>query len=190
MGNRFVISDGDFFIRSEAEEMKWIGAGLILAAGYLLSQYLILPAMEHLQILEEGEVLFRILESEIRNRKTPLPELFSQISRKTESVWHDFFFDLSEELKKCTDFDFADSFERLLDLHTAPVLTEEERQLILNAGRNFLSDDLMYQRKAIDQLSDQLKKCMEAKREKLKNQKKVYRALCLSMSALIVIILI
>ena len=63
--------------------MKWIGAGLVLTAGYLLSQYLINPAVQHLKMLEEGELLFRILESEIRNLKTPLPELFGEISRKT-----------------------------------------------------------------------------------------------------------
>ena len=170
--------------------MKWIGAGLVLTAGYLLSQYLINPAVQHLKMLEEGELLFRILESEIRNLKTPLPELFGEISRKTESIWHDFFLDLSEELKNCVDCEFADIFERLLVFHTSQILTEEERQLFLNAGRNFLSDDLTYQKRAIDQLSDQLNKCMEEKREKLKNQKKVYRALCLSMSALIVIIFV
>lgn len=170
--------------------MKWIGAGLVLTAGYLLSQYLVHPAEEHLYMLEEGEVLFRILESEIRNLKTPLPELFLEISMKTQSSWHDFFSDLSSELKQYGDYEFEDIFERLLVFHTSQTLTEEERQLFLNAGRNFLSDDLTYQGRAIGQLSDQLNKCMEEKREKLKNQKKVYRALCLSMSALLIIILV
>ena len=36
--------------------MKWIGAGLVLTAGYLLSQYLINPAVQHLKMLEEGEL--------------------------------------------------------------------------------------------------------------------------------------
>lgn len=170
--------------------MKWIGAGLVLMAGYLLSQYLIDPVIIQIRLLEEGELLFRILESEIRNAKIPLPELFFEISQKTVSVWHEFFLELSRELNRETDLDFVNSFERLLNFYTSGILEPEEQQIFLNVGRNLLSDDLIYQRQTTDQFSGQLKKCLEEKREKLKNQKKVYRALCLSMSALIVIILI
>ena len=45
--------------------MRWFGAFLLLVSGYLLSRRLSEPAMRHVEILEEGEYLFRLLESEI-----------------------------------------------------------------------------------------------------------------------------
>lgn len=170
--------------------MKWIGAGLVLLAGFLLSQYLMTPSLEKIHLLEEGELLFRILESEIRNCKIPLPELFLELSKKTDSVWHDFFLDLSRELKNKTDFEFTESFERLLSCYTSPIFSEEERQIFLNVGRNLISDDFLYQRKTMEHFSAQLKKCLDEKKKVFQTQKKVSRAVCLSMSALIVIILI
>lgn len=170
--------------------MKILGIIFIMAAGYLFSQRLIGPMVSHMKLLEEGEFLFRFLESEIRNSKTPLPELFSQISSRTDSAWHDFFQDLSNALKECSDFEFTDEFDRLLTFHMSKIMPEEERMIFFNAGRNLLSDDLIFQRKSMDQLSIQLRDCISKMHESLKIQKKVYQALCLSISALIIIIFI
>ena len=170
--------------------VKIIGILLILAAGYLFSQRMISPTVNHMKLLEEGEFLFRVLESEIRNTKTPLPELFAQISGRTESVWKDFFRDLSDTMTKCGDFEFIDEFDRLLTYHMAQIMPEEERMIFFNAGRNLLSDDFMFQRNTINQLSEQLRDCISKMNDSLKIQKKVYQALCLSVSALLIIILI
>ena len=42
------------------------------------------------------------------------------------------------------DFTFSDEFERLLTHHLAENLTDEEQYLFLRAGRNLLSDDLVF----------------------------------------------
>ena len=48
------------------------------------------PAAEHIRpLLEEGDLLYRILESEIRNTRTPLPILFGELSDRT-NTWHNF----------------------------------------------------------------------------------------------------
>lgn len=170
--------------------MKIAGALLVFVAGYLLSRQLMEPSLRHLRLLEEGEFLFRIMESEIRNSKKPLPELFYDISQRTESLWKVFFFDLSEELKKSGDLEFADEFERLLTFHLSSDLTQEEMGLFFQAGRNLLSDDLLFHKKAAEQLSEEIQKQTAVMQKRLENQKKVYQAVCLSMSALLVIILL
>ena len=43
--------------------MKWFGAFLLLVSGYLLSRRLAEPGIRHVELLEEGEYLFRLLES-------------------------------------------------------------------------------------------------------------------------------
>ena len=71
--------------------MKILGSVLVLMAGYLLSIRLMEPSGERIRLLEEGEYLFRILESEIRNTKMPLPQLFQELGERTKTVWGDFF---------------------------------------------------------------------------------------------------
>lgn len=170
--------------------MRWMGAFLLLAAGYLLSRRLAEPEMRHIELLEEGEYLFRLLESEIRNAKIPLPELFLDIGDRTNSLWKAFFTDLSTEMKGSADVAFADEFERLLCFHFSQALTEEEQNLFLRAGRNLLSDDFVFHKHTSEQLSEEIREQVSGRKKRLDSQKKVYQALCLSISALIVIILI
>lgn len=71
--------------------IKLLGSCLILLATYLAGLKIMEPAAEHIQLLEEGDLLYRILESEIRNTRTPLPLLFGELSERTNTLWHNFF---------------------------------------------------------------------------------------------------
>ncbi len=70
---------------------KLLGACFILMASYLFGVKIMERDAEHIRLLEEGELLYRILESEIRNTRTPLPLLFGELSERTDSLWHNFF---------------------------------------------------------------------------------------------------
>lgn len=70
---------------------KLVGGCLLLFAAYLLGLKIMEPASEHIRLLEEGDLLYRILESEIRNTRTPLPLLFGELSDRTSTLWHNFF---------------------------------------------------------------------------------------------------
>ena len=70
---------------------KLFGSSLILFAAYLFGLKIMEPAAEHIRLLQEGELLYRILESEIRNTGTPLPLLFGELSERTNTLWHNFF---------------------------------------------------------------------------------------------------
>ena len=70
---------------------KLLGACFILMASYLFGVKIMERDAEHIRLLEEGELLCRILESEIRNTRTPLPLLFGELSERTDSLWHNFF---------------------------------------------------------------------------------------------------
>ena len=71
--------------------VKLFGACLLLLAAYLAGLKIMEPAAEHIRLLEEGDLLYRILESEIRNARTPLPLLFGELSDRTNTLWHNFF---------------------------------------------------------------------------------------------------
>ena len=62
--------------------VKILGGSLVLIAAYLFGMKLMEPAAEHIRLLEEGDLLYRILESEIRNTRTPLPILFGKTFKK------------------------------------------------------------------------------------------------------------
>lgn len=72
--------------------IKVLGIALLFLAGFMAGQKIMQPLSERIALLKEGDLLFRILESEMRSEKTPLPQLFLQISERTSSVWRDFFF--------------------------------------------------------------------------------------------------
>lgn len=71
--------------------VKLFGACLLLLAAYLAGLKIMEPVAEHIRLLEEGDLLYRILESEIRNTRTPLPLLFGELSDRTSTLWHSFF---------------------------------------------------------------------------------------------------
>ena len=66
--------------------VKILGGSLVLIAAYLFGMKLMEPAAEHIRLLEEGDLLYRILESEIRNTRTPLPILFGKPNRFNGSL--------------------------------------------------------------------------------------------------------
>ena len=114
--------------------MKWFGAFLLLVSGYLLSRRLAEPGIRHVELLEEGEYLFRPAGIGDQNAKIPLPELFADISRRTGSLWKGFFADLSEEMKEERDFAFGDEFERLLTFHLSEILTKKSCSFFCGRG--------------------------------------------------------
>lgn len=71
--------------------VKLTGCGLILLAGILTSFYLLRPLSHKIRLLEEGEYLFRLMESGIRYHKEVLPELFYQLGKKAKTPWQIFF---------------------------------------------------------------------------------------------------
>lgn len=71
--------------------VKILGGSLVLMQPIFLEK-LMEPAAEIIScLLEEGDLLYRILESEIRNTRTPLPILFGELSDRTNTRWHNFF---------------------------------------------------------------------------------------------------
>ena len=169
--------------------MRWAGAFLLLAAGYLLGRKLVEPEIRHVELLTEGEFLFRVLESEIRSKKVPLPELFEAVSRRTDSLWKDFFAALSEELRQGGDLTFAEVFAQKMERYLSGTLTGEEQRMFVQAGRNLLSDDLVFHREASEKLSEDIRRHVAEKEKELDSRKKVLMALCLSGAALLVILL-
>lgn len=72
--------------------IKLIGCGLIIGAGILTSFELLKPYRNKIKLLEEGEYLFRLMESEIRFHHEILPKLFYELSLKTQTRWKVFFY--------------------------------------------------------------------------------------------------
>ncbi len=169
--------------------IKIFGGCLLLLAAYLTGLKIMEPAAEHIRFLEEGDLLYRILESEIRNAKTPLPLLFGELSDRTSTLWHNFFFELSITLSKNTEESFQTIYERLLKKTWKDKLSKEEQKLFLDAGRNLLSDDTYYQKEEIKQLSIYLNKRISQMKTEYTVKKKVVLVSCLCIGTLAVILL-
>ena len=82
---------------------KLAGTCFLLIASYLSGLKIMEPFAERIRLLEEGNLLYRILESEIRNTRTPLPLIFAELSDRTNTRWHNFFLNfplLYQEIQK------------------------------------------------------------------------------------------
>ena len=169
--------------------VKILGGCLLILASYLAGLKIMEPAAEHIRLLEEGDLLYRILESEIRNTRTPLPILFGELSDRTNTRWHNFFFELSIELSKNTEESFLAIYERVLEKIWKEKLSEEEQRLFLNAGRNLLSADMDYQKEEIKQLSTYLNEKVSQMKKDYTDKKKVVLISCLCIGILAVILL-
>ena len=169
--------------------VKILGGCMILIATYLFGLKIMEPEAQHIQLLEEGDLLYRILESEIRNTGTPLPILFGELSDRTKTLWHNFFFELSVVLSQNTEESFVTIYERILKKVWKEKFSEEEQQLFLNVGRNLLSDDIYYQQEETKQLSIHLNEKIHQMKKEYVGKKKVVLVFCICMGILTVIIL-
>lgn len=170
--------------------MKFVGACLVVAAGYLWSLRMVEPERRHLFLLEEGVYLLGLLASEMREEKMPLPELFSFLAGQTDSQWKQMYLQFSELLLGRGDVTLASAFERLLLEHLGNLCTKEEIAFFSQAGRSLFSSDLHFQEGRIQKSLERLARYNDSLYDRLANRKKVYQALGISMSVLIVIILI
>lgn len=85
-------------------DIRWIGAALVVgscsAAGFQ-------TAAQHrweTSLLKQIITAMDYMECELQYRQTPLPELCSTVSRKTNGVLREVFQSLARELEKCESF--------------------------------------------------------------------------------------
>lgn len=102
----------------------------------------------------------------------------------------DFFLQMHKRLKTQQDVLFWEIYEDRLESLMKPYLTEEEYLLFLQFGKNLMSGDLTFHKEQEQHMTGELRKCIEEEKEVFRNKTKVYRALCLFASALIMIILV
>lgn len=170
--------------------MKLLGACLVLAAGYLAGLCLMEPARRHLAFLEEGEYLLQLLESELREERLPLPELFALLGSHSTGEWSAFFLELSQTLRGREDRQLFALWEQTLQSTTSGILRKEEQALFAQAGKCLFSADRHFHENTLEGLSRRLQEHNNALRHSLQEKNKVCRAMCLSLSALLIIILI
>ncbi|MBQ9157331.1 MAG: stage III sporulation protein AB [Eubacterium sp.] len=181
--------------------MKITGSLCILLVGFMLSQRLTLPMKEHVDILQEGHYLFGRIVAEIRAAGLPLPDLFARIATETKTSWNTFFREMYEELSIGTEqarqnlciepeLEFTDLFEKLLKETMGDLLSQEEITLFLQIGRGLISEDMIFHRENMRQISSVLEPMIADARKRYRDRLRLSRVLCLSGSLLAIIILI
>lgn len=170
--------------------VRIIGAGMILLAGYLSGICILAPAREHIKLLEEGNYLFSLMDSGIRNRKILLPDLADEISKKADSIWKDFFSELDRALNEYSDTELTVLFGDLLEKCTGEYFSGEERDIYIRFGDVMFSGDPELMRTNTARLSSELSDHIAELKSELKERSKAVRIFCISISLFVVILLI
>lgn len=84
-----------------------------MCAGVLTANQMLTPYRERVWMLEEGEYLFRLMESEICYHRQILPEICYELSCKTKSRWNLFFYNCTKNYPPARTAFFGKSMRKL-----------------------------------------------------------------------------
>lgn len=170
--------------------MRMLGVCFVLAAGYLCSVQWMEPSRRHLIFLEDGEYFIRLMESKTGEEKVPLPELFAFLCRVAKEPWLFVFTDIKNALEKGEDVLPEVLWEQVLRQRLGGLLQEKELGFFIQAGRGLFSSDRHFQAHRVTLACQRLAEHIDVLRDNLTKKQKACRALCLSMSILVILILI
>lgn len=164
--------------------VKAIGALCILFGGLLARQYQLAALRRELAVVSDLLAVLCRMSEEIRLKRTPLPRLLDRLSQGRDAAVSDFLGAVSAAARQGEDTEAAWQAEA----KRLPVSSEVK--IALEELAKSLSDDEESICKAVSLACMELSRNLEELRRKRPETEKRTTALCLSATALLVILLI
>lgn len=170
---------------------KWILCILIFIAGFSIGQLKAKSYSNRLFHLEELITFLKVLESEMKYRLDPLPDLLLRLGGTRDGMCASFFITAGSMLKSQNGCCLSESWQEAVETtFRESALNKEDIRIISDMGIELGKTDLENQagmfRRTFSLLEKQAAEAAEEKRTK----GKMYKSLGTAMGILIVIILI
>jgi stage III sporulation protein AB len=141
--------------------------------------------------LQELITALKILESEMKYRLDPLPDLLLRLGRAKDGMVCEFFETAGRLLKERTSRDSSLCWEEAVEtVYHESAMNKEDKQILIDLGIELGKTDMMNQeglfRRTFSMLEAQCEKAVEEK----KTKGKMYQSLGTAVGILIVILLI
>lgn len=131
---------------------KWIGAVLVIVGCGGFGFSMAAAHRREVQLLRQLHRGLAYMQSELKYRLTPLPELCRQTGKEMSGVLRQFFLELARELDKRTLPDPGDCMDWVIK-HSKDNLPGSLRKLLIRLGRSLGRFDLNGQLRGLEALS-------------------------------------
>ncbi|MBU5453749.1 stage III sporulation protein AB [Pseudoflavonifractor sp. MSJ-30] len=169
------------------EEYKWIGAVLVIGGcggfGFSVAREAIRQERLLRQLLENLD----FMESELRYRLTPLPELFQLCALRSNGCLKRLFLDMSGELDKHTEPQVEVCLRNALDAN--PAIPGRIRRRIYQLGRNLGRFNLEGQLQGIESAREGCRRELRELERNRQERLRGYRTLGLCAGAALAVLL-
>ena len=169
--------------------LKLLGAALIMAGAGWCGLGAVGRLRRRVRTLEALRSALVWLEEELTFRLSPLPELLERLGRERPDPVGPFFQDVLTGLRRDPEEGLRQSWRQAM-VRRLDILTEEERQILIEVGQTLGRFDAKAQGQALRQAARRLDGIRAHAQEDLKRLGRVYIALSLAAGAAVVLVLV
>ncbi|KOA20948.1 stage III sporulation protein SpoAB [Clostridium homopropionicum DSM 5847] len=171
--------------------LKILGCALVLIGSTLMGFILGENLKKRFQQLKEIEQALYQLKSEIIYTHSTLPEIFENVSSKSNKPINKLFKDISELLYENKVENVFQAFTKALDMNKNILnLKEADNEILLDLSKSLGQSDIEGQNNIISLTINKLENQLEGAEEVMKNNIKMYRYMGFSFGAIVVIMII
>ena len=158
--------------------LKAAGMIFIVIASSALGAGMSRELAERVKCLSELERLMKVLKGEIQYAATPLPEIFSELSKRTEGNLSAFFAGIAAAMEQRSGSSMGDIFEEQAQrLSRISGLNHRDIQEVARFGRRLGYSDREMQVQAIRLYQEELAAARAQAQEDYRQKAKMYRSL-------------
>lgn len=169
--------------------LKLAGAFCVLLGAAWWGLGAVRQLRERTRTLERLRGALSYLEEELAFRLTALPVLLERLSQREDGRASRFFEEVLEGLRLDPEGGVRQSWRRAM-VRQLPMLTEEERQTLLEVGETLGRYDAQAQRQVLKQAEERLEDCRRRSAQEERRLGRVYAALSLAGGAALILVLI
>lgn len=158
--------------------LKAVGMAFIVISSSALGFGMSRELAERVKWLGELERLMQVLKGEIQYAATPLPEVFLELAKRTESVLGSFLAETAAAMELRSKSSMGDIFaEQAKQLSGIPGLNTKDVEALVRFGRRLGCHDREMQVQTIRLYQEELAAARAEAREDYRQKAKVYQSL-------------
>lgn len=170
--------------------LKIIGSLLTVGAAAMIGMAM---AAEEEKFFREmvslEDVIFRF-RGELWYARAQMPQIFRELSGQVKDPYSEWLLQMAEQMERKNGGEFERIWRRATELYLSQVLPKEERICLEKLGNYLGCADAEMQITYLDRYLDVLCRRKEERRQRLQEQKKIYRCLGITGGILVAVMLV
>ena len=141
--------------------IKLIGSMLIIAGTFLCGYMSVCKMQRRVNGLNSIAASLCVMESEIADRLTPMPELLSMLSDEMFYPASRLYLRAAQELGKLGEMSFSEIWSRAVEAENGLILSPDERRILRTLGASLGKYSTYEQKKAVEFARRKIEECAQ-----------------------------